>query len=180
MLHYNIIVLAESPPLLTVPATGFSQARAAARGHPCMHFHDAWSHGRFYPAATDISPPFSRRPGSVGLGQKRPGRRAGLRSWQCEDVVGRQPHGTGADAGIPDRRARYPSSGESHGEYCRHDSTQRSQVTHKVRATRLRTRSSSGERTLVGARFQSCGRVVVVRRIGSACLATPQPLGVRQ
>lgn len=69
---------------------------------------------------------------------------------------------------------------ESHGEYCRQDSAQRSQVTHEVTAKWLRTRSSPGERTPVVARFQSCERAVVTRRLGSSCLATPQPVGVRQ
>ena len=43
MLHYNIIVLAESPPpLLTAPATRFWEARTAAKDCPCMHFCEAW------------------------------------------------------------------------------------------------------------------------------------------
>lgn len=78
MLHYNIIVLAESPPLLTAPAARISEAETAAKGRPPMHLRDARRRERWYPAATGISPSLSRRLGSVGLGQARPTRSAGL------------------------------------------------------------------------------------------------------
>lgn len=42
VLHYNIIVPAESPPLLTALATRISEAETAARGRPPMHVRDAW------------------------------------------------------------------------------------------------------------------------------------------
>ena len=96
VLHYNIIFLAESPPLLTVPATGISEAATAARCRPRMHSRDTLVTRSFVPCR-DGHQSFPFAP--TGFGRSRPSSpdtQCWLGSWQCEDGSRRQPRGVGS------------------------------------------------------------------------------------
>lgn len=178
VLHYNIIVPAESPP----PADGAGHEDFGSRNRcqgSSAHARSRCLVTRALVPCRDGHQSFPFTP--TGFGRPRPSppnTQCWLGSWQREDVGGRQPRGPGADAGITELRARWLTPGESHDGYCRQDSAQRSQVKYMATATRLRARSSSGKRALVVTRTQSCEQAVVVRGLGSSWVATPQPLGV--
>lgn len=144
VLHYNINVLAVSPPLADGAGHEDFGSRIRCQG-PSAHARSRCLVTRSFVPCRDGHRSFPCTP--TGFGRpwpSPPNTQCWLGSWQCKDVGRRQPRGPGADAGIPTFVRGIRVQEEGHDGYCQQDSAQRSHVKQMATATRLCALSSSG------------------------------------